>query len=59
MLSQQAISEYQEIYKKTFEKEIDAVEAASQGEKLLRLFRVICKPVPKNWKKELEEKYER
>lgn len=59
MLSQQAISEYMEIYKKSFGEEISTDEATNQGEKLLRLFKLIYRPVPANWQEVLKKKYER
>ncbi len=46
MLSAQAIGEYQDIYKRKFGSEISADEAKAQGEKLLRVFRIIYQPIP-------------
>lgn len=51
-LSKQAIDEYKAIYKKEFGKEITDAEAEEQGMKLLRLFKIIYRPIPKSWMKE-------
>lgn len=48
-LSREAILEYQEIYKKEFGQEISYDDAREQGTKLLRLFNLIYKPIPKSW----------
>ena len=45
-LSKEAIEEYKQIYKKNFGKEISDEEAREQGENLIALFRVICRPIP-------------
>lgn len=47
MLSDEAIKQYQEIYKKKFGQEISEKEAREQGENLIRLIRVVYKPIPK------------
>lgn len=52
MLSRNAIEEYKAIYKKQFGKEITDAEAEEQGMKLLRLFKIIYRPIPKGWPKE-------
>lgn len=49
MLSKQAVMDYQKIYKQTFGEEISYEEAERQGIRLLRLFKVIYKPIPKDW----------
>lgn len=49
MLSKNAVLEYQENYKKEFGREISYEEAQEQGTKLLRLFKLIYQPVPKDW----------
>lgn len=41
--------EYQELYKKEFGEEIIYAEAEQQGIKLLRLFNLIYRPIPKEW----------
>lgn len=46
MLSDEAIEEYQKIYKKQFGKDISKEEARLQGENLIRLFKVVYKPIP-------------
>ncbi len=56
MLSQKAIDEYKTIYKKEFGKDITDAEAAEQGMKLLRLFKIIYRPIPKGWPKEYDKK---
>ena len=50
-ISNHAILEYQEIYKKEFGEEISLVEAKEQGMKLLRLFDIIFRPIKKGWLK--------
>lgn len=42
-LSQQAILEYQSIYKKIYQKEIDFIEAQKQALRLLEVVRNVCK----------------
>lgn len=49
VLSKKAIEEYQEIYKKTFGEEISYERASEQGMKLLRLFKIIYRPINKKW----------
>lgn len=44
-LSHQSITEFQEIYRRVFGKKITREEAVEQGEKLLRLFRLIYQPL--------------
>ncbi len=51
MLSNQAVTEFKKIYKKEFGEEISDKEALEKGEKLLRLFQIIYKPIPKEWHK--------
>lgn len=51
MLPKKAIEEYKTIYKKQFGKEITNAEAEEQGTRLLRLFQIIYKPIPKSWLK--------
>lgn len=46
-LSQQAVLDYQQIYKKVHGKDISYEEALNQGLKLLRLFQLIYRPIPK------------
>lgn len=47
MLSKQAVIDYQEIFRKVYGKEINMQIAMEEGEKLLRLFRLIYRPVSK------------
>lgn len=49
MLSEQAIKEFQAIYKKEFGEEISYADASGKGEKLIRLFKIIYRPIPKGW----------
>ncbi len=49
LLPREAILEYQEIYKKEFGHDISYDDAREQGTKLLRLFGLIYKPIPKSW----------
>lgn len=52
MLSKKAISDYQAIFLKEYGYEISEEEANRQGTKLLRLFRLIYRPVPIEYVKE-------
>lgn len=54
MVSSEAILEYQEIYKKVFGTEISYAEASEQGEKLIRLFKIIYRPIQKAWMKKVK-----
>lgn len=47
MLSDEAIAEYQKIYKKQYGKDLTKEEAIAQGIRLLNLFKIIYKPIPK------------
>lgn len=47
-ISNQAILEYRQIYKKEFGEEISLEEAAEQGMKLLKLFEIIYRPIKKS-----------
>ncbi len=44
-LTPQSIAEFQEVYKRVFGKEITCEEAMEQGEKLLRLFKLVYQPL--------------
>lgn len=54
MISQKAVEEYQEIYKKVYGEEISYEQASEQGMKVLRLFKLIYKPIKKEWIKKHE-----
>jgi len=47
-LSNKAIFEFQEIYKKQYGRTLDQQEATDLGIRLLNLFKVIYKPIPNN-----------
>ncbi len=47
MLSDKAVKEYQEIYKKQYWEEISFEEAREQGMRFLRLMEIIYRPIPK------------
>lgn len=49
MLSKQAISDYKKIYKAEFGVELTDAEASEQSTKLLRIFRLIYKPISREW----------
>ena len=53
-LSDDHITQYQEIYKKNFGKEISKTDAYDQGMKLLRLMQLINKPISEEEYKETE-----
>ncbi len=46
-LSEEAIEEFREIYRKEFGKEISDGEAQEMGIRLIRLFKIILRPIPK------------
>ena len=46
LLSKKAVEEYQDIYFRVFGEHISFAEASSQGIKLLRLFKIIYRPLP-------------
>ena len=58
MLSKIAIDEYMEIYKQNFGENISRDEAERQGSQLLRLFRLIYRPIPKDWLIQSQERGE-
>ncbi len=45
MLSEKAINEYKELYKKKFGKEISNQEALEQATNLMRLIEIVYKPM--------------
>lgn len=45
-LSDKAVQEYRDLYKKEFGKEISMEEARTQGERLLAIFKPIFKAIP-------------
>lgn len=49
VLPREAILEYQLLYKKIYGKEISYEQAHSQGMDLINLFKVIYKPIRKEW----------
>ena len=51
MLSKQAIREFQEIYLKTYGKELSLVDATAQATQLIRLYKAIYKPNSLNLQK--------
>jgi len=53
MLSEKAIASFQQIYRQEFGAEISRDEAIAMGTKLLRLFKLIYQPLPKEWLEEL------
>jgi len=54
-LSQKAIKEFKQAYLEEFNKEISDAQAKEIGENLVALFRIICRPIPE----EFRRKYER
>jgi len=51
-LSKQAIREFKSIYKEEFREDISDYEAYELAANLLRLFKIIYRPIPKEKKKE-------
>lgn len=56
MLSKEAVSGYQAIYKKVYGKEISYEQALEQGIKLIRLVELIYQPITENEYQELQER---
>jgi len=52
MLSDKAIKEFQNIWKKEFGESISKDKAVERGTKLVNLFRVIYRPIPKDYEAE-------
>lgn len=48
ILTTEAIKDFQEAYKRDFGEEISAEEAEAMGQRLISLFSVIYKPIPKS-----------
>lgn len=53
-LPPKAVAEYQKIFKQEFGEDLTFEQAEAQGMKLLRLFQIIYKPIPRKWLKELK-----
>jgi len=51
-LSKQAIADFQKIYLLEFGVELSNQDASEKAIKLLRLFKLIYQPVPKEWLRE-------
>ena len=51
MLSKEAVLDYQKIYQETYGKEISYEKAMDGAMKLLRLFRLVYTPIPRDWQK--------
>lgn len=58
-LSEEAVRSFGEIYFEQFGEKLSDSEADEKAVKLLRLFKLIYRPVPENWKAELKRKYEK
>lgn len=57
MLSHSTVNEFKDIYKAQFNENLSDSEAYEKANALLRLFKLIYQPIPKNWQKELDKKY--
>jgi hypothetical protein len=55
MISDKALKEYKEIYKKKFGKEIDDATAMEQATKLLALVNAVYRPIKKEWLKKIKQ----
>lgn len=51
-LSKEAVEEFMRLYKKEYGEDISYDKASEKATKLLRLFKIIYKPIPKEWIKE-------
>jgi len=54
-LSKKAIEEFNEIYKKEFGEEISDQEAYEEASNLIKLFKIIYRPIPKDKIKEFNK----
>jgi hypothetical protein len=54
-LSQKAIEELKEIYRKNYNEEISDVDAEELGESLISLFKVIYRPIPQGQQESMGE----
>ena len=48
MISKEAVGKYKRLYKEKFGKDLSDQEALEQATKLINLFRVIYRPIPKS-----------
>lgn len=48
-LSEEGVKEFKYQYFKEFGEEISDAEAKEMGENLIRLFRIICRPIPEGY----------
>ena len=55
MLSKQAIEEFQEIYLKTYGKELSFPEASEQAHQMIRLFKFVLKHPAESQTKEVDD----
>jgi len=55
MISKKALEEFKKIYKEEFGSDISDEEALEKATNLLNLFRVIYKPIRKDWIKDKED----
>lgn len=55
LLPKEAVEEYQKIYQDIYGKKISYTNALEGGIKLLRLFKLIYHPLPKEWVEEIEK----
>ncbi len=59
MISDKALQEYKEIYKKKFGTEIDNATAMEQATNLLTLMNAVYRPIKKEWVEEYNKKDEK
>jgi len=58
-LSKEAIEEFKKIYREEFGKKISDEEAQEKGQRLLSLFKIIYRPIPKDeFQNKIENKNE-
>jgi len=55
-LSQKAIEEFKQAYLDEFKEELSDAQAQEIGERLIALFRIICRPIPEETKHEQSDK---
>jgi len=54
-LSQKAIEEFKQAYLDEFNEKISDAQAKEMGENLVALFRIICRPIPEQFRRKYEQ----
>lgn len=56
MLSDEAIKEFMNLYKKEYREELTKEKARDMGERLIWLVKAVYKPIPKEYLEKIQEK---